>query len=41
MSDPMILDNSLLTVEKTEVIIILSRLRIVMKQAGYLTSLKY
>jgi hypothetical protein len=33
----MVLDHSLLTFEKTEVIIILSILQMVMKHAGYLT----
>jgi hypothetical protein len=41
MSDPMLLDRSLHIYEKTKVIIILSRLQMVMKHAGYLTSLKY
>ena len=41
MSDPMLLDCSLHIYGKTKVIIILSRLQMVMKHAGYLTSLKY
>ena len=40
MSDPMALDHSLLTFENIEVIIIFSILQMVMKHAGYLTSLK-
>jgi hypothetical protein len=40
MSDPMLLDHSLHIYEKTKVIII-SRLQMLMKHAGYLTSLKY
>jgi hypothetical protein len=41
MYDPTVLDHSLLKFEKTEVIIIISILQMVMKRAGYLTSLKY
>jgi hypothetical protein len=41
MSDPMVLDHSLLTFEKTEVINILSILQMVMMHSGYLTSLQY
>ena len=41
MSDSMGSDHSLLTFEKTEVIIILSILPMVMKHAQYLTTLKY
>jgi hypothetical protein len=41
MSDPMVLDHSLLTFEKTEVINILSILQMVMMHSGYLTRLQY